>query len=64
VIARVLRLALVVSVIGGAVAPVALPAPAQREQAVAALDAGGAAVHVVRAGGIYHEGYACEATRP
>jgi uncharacterized protein YkwD len=40
VIARVLRLALVVSLLGGVVAPVALPAPAQREQAVAALDAG------------------------
>jgi uncharacterized protein YkwD len=40
VIARVLRLALVVSLLGGVVAPVALPARAQREQAVAALDAG------------------------
>jgi uncharacterized protein YkwD len=40
VIARVLRLVLVVSLLGGAAAPVALPAPAQRQQAVAALDAG------------------------
>jgi uncharacterized protein YkwD len=40
VIARVLRLVLFVSLFGAAVAPVALPAPAQRQQAVAALDAG------------------------
>jgi uncharacterized protein YkwD len=40
VIARVFRLVLVVSLLGGAAAPVALPAPAQRQQAVAALDAG------------------------
>jgi len=40
VIARVLRLLLVVSLLGGAAAPVASTAPTQRQQAVAALDAG------------------------
>jgi uncharacterized protein YkwD len=40
VIARVLRLVLVVSLLCGAAAPVALPTPAQRQQSVAALDAG------------------------
>jgi uncharacterized protein YkwD len=40
VIARVLRLALVVSLLGASAAPVALPAPVQHQQAMAALDAG------------------------
>jgi uncharacterized protein YkwD len=40
VIARVLRLVLLVSLLGVAAAPAALPAPAQKQQAVAALDAG------------------------
>jgi uncharacterized protein YkwD len=40
VVARVLGLVLFVSLFGGAAAPVALPAPAQRQQAVAVLDAG------------------------
>ena len=35
-----LRLVLVVALLGGTAAPVALPAPVQRQQAVAALDAG------------------------